>query len=383
MHWYENFRDKLDDRLYAELKTKGVQVAETPTPEPIPVLIRIAEESHVEKLAELHELLPHEQEGISIPGFRYLSARLDEKTLEKLARSPHVHMLHFDIKIKTRLNIATPTIGADYAKKNYGLTGKGVVIAVLDTGIYPHLDFTRPQNRIIHFKDFVNGKTAPYDDNGHGTHVAGCAAGNGWASGGKYRAPASEAFLVGVKVLDANGEVYSSSIIAGIDYCIQKKTELKIRIINLSLGGEATVPYTNDPLAMAAAKAVKAGIAVFAAAGNSGSAAKTINTPGVHPRVTTVGAFDDRNTINLGDDREASYTSQPPTYDTLVKPDVFTPGTNIIAPLSPNSTISKEAPGSIININYISLSGTSMATGICSGATAVILQCFPIQPQNC
>ena len=96
--------------------------------------------------------------------------------------------------------------------------------------------------------------------------------------------------------------------------------------------------------------------------------------------MSAVGAFDDRNTINLWDDRKATNTSQSSAYDTLVKPDVFTPGTNIIAPLSPNSTISKEAPGSIINTNYISLSRTSMDNGICSGAAAVILQCFPTQP---
>lgn len=378
MIWYEENKDKLDDRLYSELKNREVQSAEWNTADTIPVLIHTKEESYVKKLSDLHVLLPGEQEGIAIANFHYISGKFTPETLKKLAQSTHVNKLHYDRKITTRLDVATATVGGDYAKKNYGLTGKGVVIAVLDTGIDPHPDFTKPENRIVHFKDFVNGKIAAYDDNGHGTHVAGCAAGNGWSSGGKYRAPASEAKLVGIKVLDSQGEGYSSSIIAGIDYCIQKKAELKIRIINLSLGGEATAPYTSDPLAMATARAVKAGIAVFTAAGNSGPNANTIDSPGIHPRVTTVGAFDDRNTVKPGDDRVADYSSEPPTIDALIKPDVYTPGTNIIAPLSPNSTIAKASPNSIVNSNYLSLSGTSMATGICSGAAAVILQAYPV-----
>src|SRR5699024_5700594 len=144
--------------------------------------------------------------------------------------------------------------------KQFGLTGKDVTVAVIDTGIYPHADLIEPKNRIIAFKDFIKDQTEAYDDNGHGTHCAGDIASNGHQSDGKYIGPAPDASLIGVKVLDQDGGGRLSTIMKGITWCIKHKDEYNIRIISLSLGAEAFESYRDDPLSQAAQKAWHHGI---------------------------------------------------------------------------------------------------------------------------
>lgn len=144
-------------------------------------------------------------------------------TIMQMSEHSGVKKIYHDQKVQALLDVASPAVGATTVKNSYGLTGKGVAIAIVDTGIYPHPDLTRPTNRIIAFKDFINGGTSPYDDNGHGTHVAGDAASNGFSSGGKYAGPAMEVNLVGVKVLDKQGEGSTSSVLAGINWTIENK----------------------------------------------------------------------------------------------------------------------------------------------------------------
>jgi len=302
--------------------------------------------------------------------------RVPLSVLGQLASNHAVHRLHLDRTMHTLLDTASPTIGTtpEWSK---GLTGKGVTIAILDTGIYPHPDLISPTNRIVAFYDPIQGKTEPYDDNGHGTHVAGCAAGSGVSSNGKYRGPAYEASLVGVKVLNASGQGSVSDIIDGIQWCIQHKEKYGIRILSLSLGGPATESYKEDPLCQALEKAWAAGLTVFVAAGNEGPSAGTIGTPAIDPVLITVGATDDKYTVGSEDDAVASFSSRGPTIDGLVKPDIVTPGVNIIALRSPGSTLDNAYPQRRVDEHYFSLSGTSMATPICAGAAALLLQAKP------
>lgn len=302
--------------------------------------------------------------------------RLPLGALGPLASHHHIHRIHLDRTMHTLLDTAAPTIGSIQEWDN-GLTGKGVTIAIIDTGIHPHPDLVTPNNRIVGFYDVVQGKTEPYDDNGHGTHVAGCAAGAGTSSAGKYRGPAYEASLVGVKVLNAAGQGSVSDIIDGVQWCLQHKDTYGIRILSLSLGGPASESYRNDPLCQALEKAWKAGLAVFVAAGNEGPGAGTIGTPAIHPVLITVGATDDRNSISETDDAIASFSSRGPTLDGLVKPDIVTPGVNIISLRSPGSTLDNAYPQRRVDEHYFSLSGTSMATPICSGAAALLIQAKP------
>ncbi|HEX3043366.1 MAG TPA: S8 family peptidase [Bacillota bacterium] len=291
-----------------------------------------------------------------------LVADLPVESLEELARSRWVYRIWKDAPVYAMLNVAVPATGGTIPYQD-GITGKGVVVAVLDTGVNPHDDLTTPSNRILAWKDILNSKNSPYDDNGHGTHVAGIIAGNGASSDGKYRGMAPNAKLVGVKVLDDEGSGTISDVISGIEWCIESLSALNIRLINLSVGSEAQETYRTDPLCRATTAAWEKGIVVCAAAGNSGPEPKTINTPGINPVIITVGNLDDRNTLSNIDDLISSSSSRGPTIDNLPKPDLVAPGTNI--------TSLKTGGG------YTTLSGSSMATPLVTGGAALILQKWP------
>lgn len=291
-----------------------------------------------------------------------LAVELPYFSLEELARLRWVKKVWYDAPVAIGLDTAVPAVGGSKAWE-LGLTGKGVVVAVLDTGIYPHPDLIVPGNRILAWHDLVNQKENPYDDNGHGTHVAGIIAGNGRSSSGKYKGIAPEAMLVGVKVLDDKGGGNISNLLTGIEWCLDHLADLRIKVINLSLGTPAQESYRLDPICRATTVAWRKGVTVCAAAGNEGPGLKTINSPGINPRIITVGNVDDRQT-EAGDDDQLNRTSgRGPTIDNLMKPDLLAPGTNI--------TSLKVSGG------YHSLSGTSMSTPLVSGASALIIQKWP------
>ncbi len=291
--------------------------------------------------------------------------------LEELLKNCHgIKKIHDDRTVQAFLNVATPTIGSNTLHQN-GLTGEGVTIAVLDTGIYTHPDLA---DRITTFVDFINNREQPYDDNGHGTHCAGDAAGNGTASNGLYMGPAPGANVIGVKVLDKLGSGSLSTVIAGVDWCIQNKERYGIDIISMSLGSTATGPAADDPMVRAVERAWNAGIVVCVAAGNEGPRRGSIASPGISPRVITVGAMDDRNTESRDDDIIADFSSRGPTSDQAAKPDLLAPGVAIVSLRSPNSYLDKLQKSNRVANNYFVLSGTSMATPICAGAVALILQ---------
>ncbi|MFC0273229.1 S8 family peptidase [Metabacillus herbersteinensis] len=308
------------------------------------------------------------------PSISSCSTKLSLGKIEQLLENcSHIKKIYYDRKVTALLDVATPAIHSDQLKQN-GFTGKDVTIAVIDTGIHPHQDL---QGRITGFMDFVNNRTDPYDDNGHGTHCAGDAAGNGLLSNGKYQGPASEANVVGVKVLDKKGSGSLSTVISGVEWCIQNQSQLGIDILSLSLGSDATQPAADDPVVRAVETAWDNGLVVCVAAGNSGPSEETIASPGISPKVITVGAADDTNTVDRSDDSVADFSSRGPTIDGLVKPDLVTPGVNIISLRSPGSFLDKINSGAIVDTNYVSLSGTSMATPICAGVAAQLLQKDP------
>jgi serine protease AprX len=290
--------------------------------------------------------------------------------LRKLALNAEVSKIYYDGEVKAVLDTASPTVGAPALWGN-GLTGRGVGIAILDTGIYNHPDLAR---RIVGFKDFIANKEQAYDDNGHGTHVAGDAAGNGSQSDGFYRAPAPEAVLVGVKVLNKVGSGSLSTVIAGVEWCLNHREKLGIRVINLSLGSEARLSHREDPVCQAVEAVWQAGLVVCVAAGNSGPEPRTVNSPGTSPLVITVGASDDAGTPGTGDDTIASFSSRGPTPDGLTKPDLVAPGVNVVSLRSPGSFLDKQAKQGRVGQWYTSLSGTSMATPVCAGVVAQLLQ---------
>lgn len=343
----------------------------------IPVIVEIDKEHWYSKLNKANMAgvfgLEIAQQLDTVSGF---SARANINEIKKLAEHDAVVNIWHDREVNALLDIASPVVGTPPVWKS-GVHGERVGIAILDTGIYPHPDLTSPKNRIVAFKDIINHRSQPYDDNGHGTHCAGDAAGNGAKSNGKYRGPAPKANLIGVKVLDASGSGTMSSIIAGIEWCIRNQARFGIKILSMSIGAPTNTSYKKDPMCQAVRKAWKKGIVVCAAAGNDGPKAKTINSPGIEPSIITVGALDDKNTTTLNDDSVAYFSSRGPTADGLTKPDVIAPGANIISLRSPGSRIDRAEKKARIGNSYTNLSGTSMATPVCAGVVALILQTNP------
>ncbi|MBQ7528972.1 S8 family peptidase [bacterium] len=256
---------------------------------------------------------------------------------------------------------ANITLGVDKLHEQ-GITGKGVTVCVIDTGIAPHADF---EGRIVGFKDMVNGKTEPYDDQGHGTHCAGICAGSGKTSEGKFTGVAPEANLVGVKVLDRNGSGAFSNVIKGIQWAVEHKDEFSIDVISMSLGGYITQSYKDDPVVQAVEAANAAGVSCVIAAGNEGPSSGTIGSPGNAPSAITVGALDDKGTPEREDDTIAYFSSRGPSrIDKSEKPDILAPGVNITA-------ASHRGNG------YVTMSGTSMATPFAAGVDALMHQVKP------
>lgn len=249
-----------------------------------------------------------------------------------------------------------------------GFTGKGVGVAIIDSGIYPHPDL---KDKITGWVDIADGKTEPYDKFGHGTHVAGDVAGSGKMSAGRFRGIAPDANLIGVRITTV------AEAIKALQWCIDNKEKYNIRVVNMSLGDFATRSYKDDPWSQAAEKAIQAGIVVVVAAGNEGPDPGTVSTPGIDPRVITVGALDDKHTVERDDDAMAGFSSRGPTStDGLPKPDVIAPGVAIYSTLAPGATLDvPELPH--VGKDYIAISGTSMATPIVAGLVATMLEANP------
>lgn len=374
--WLQQHATKLNRPLKHKVRKTYASVNKAVA---VPVIIQFKRPVTSSRLLALHRHIGPQPFIVSrrLPLLNAVSSQVSLKCLERICCWNGVHKVYLDAIKTTSLNIATPSIGAATVRQADGLTGKGIHIAILDTGVFPHPDLTRPVNRIIAFKDFINHRKQPYDDNGHGTHIAGDAAGNGWASRGKYRGPAPEAGIVGIKVLDKNGDGYDSTIIKGIEWCIKHRKRLKLRILSLSFGGPVNTSCEDDLLCQAVEKAVKAGLTVVIAAGNSGPGRRTIESPGVSPSSITVGAVDDRRTVPQGDDRITDFSSRGPAPGGRKKPDIVAPDETIISLRSPGSQLARQYPYLRIDKQYFVLSGTSVSTPIVSGAAALLLQRSP------
>ena len=276
-------------------------------------------------------------------------------------------------------------VGAPDAWRQLGVTGRGIGVAILDSGIAPHPDLA---GRIVASVDFTSGASPtlvpPADPGGHGTHVAGLVAGDGTASGGAYAGIAPGANLVDVRVITSTGSTTVSTLIAGMQWVLAHRADYNIRVLNLSAGAPVRVSYNDDPLAAAVEILVFAGITVVVSAGNAGPGTSTITTPGFDPYVITVGAIDDNGTATLADDAVASWSSQGPTaIDGLAKPDLVAPGRRIVSLRSPGSTLDLQLPDRLVAgldplvPEYFRLSGTSMAAPVVTGVVALMLERTP------
>jgi serine protease AprX len=268
------------------------------------------------------------------------------------------------------------------------LTGSGVGIAVIDSGIA----WTPDLERVVASYDFTTPSTwwGRWDEYGHGTHIAGLIAGNGYMSWGKYLGVAPKAKLISLKVLDGQGQGYTSNVISAIEFAIDNRSRYGIDIINLSLGHPIFEPAATDPLVQAVEDAVAAGIVVVVAAGNYGTNPETgqigyggIASPGNAPSALTVGATKTFNTATRLDDQVAPYSSRGPSwYDGFAKPDIVAPGHGLVAISSPSSTLYANTQLRADVPSYLKLSGTSMATAVTTGVVALMIEANRLDEAN-
>jgi serine protease AprX len=300
------------------------------------------------------------------------------------------------------MNRAAVAVGARAVQEQMGYDGAGVGVAVIDSGVTSwHDDLTYNGTnsnvrvvggqRVAKFVDFVNGRTTPYDDNGHGTHVAGIIAGNGYDTRGARAGIAPAAHIVSLKVLDDHGGGYISNVIAALDWVVTNKDAYNVRVVNLSVGARVTESYNTDPLTLAAKRVVDAGVVVVTAAGNLGKNAAghvqygAITAPGNAPWVLTVGAYSHEGTVTRVDDVMAPYSSRGPSaIDYEAKPDVVAPGTGIVSLAAQEGLMYTTKAAYLLNgsLNtaykpYLSLTGTSMAAPMVAGTAALMIQANP------
>ncbi|HKL78923.1 MAG TPA: S8 family peptidase [Mobilitalea sp.] len=280
------------------------------------------------------------------------------------------------------MNRVSDVIESGWAHENK-YTGQGIGVAIVDTGISLHKDFIEGGRRVIAFKDFISGRQEPYDDNGHGTHVAGIIGGNGYSSKGKYAGVAPDCNFIVIKVLDQKGDGNISDVLAGLQWIIDHRKEYNIRIVNISVGTSSKDNLDENSLLVQGVNAVwDSGIIVVVAAGNNGPGPMSISTPGISRKVITVGSSDDNVSVEVFGTRAKDYSGRGPTPYCIKKPDIVAPGSSIIS-CNINRVIGREKIGEVrikttdSPMMYTIKSGTSMATPVVSGAIALLLSAHP------
>ena len=323
--------------------------------------------------------------GAALGIIRGASGAMNAAAITALAHDPRVAAIYEDVPVRRR--DGTSPLGTAYQAEinatavwQQGGSGRGVTVAVLDSGIAQDADLTRPSNRILTAVNFADQLPAGVQDpGGHGTHVAGIIAGNGTNSNGEYEGVAPNANLVDVRVLNAQGNGSASSVIAGLQWVVAHARDYGVRVVNLSFGAPSITDYEHDPIAAAAEIAWLRGLTVIAAAGNAGF--NNVETPGIDPFVITVGGVDDNATANLADDAVPTWTAWGTPQNSTSKPDVVAPGRRIVSIRDAGSTLDLQLPDHVVTATngatYFRLSGTSMATGVVSGLAALLLEAHP------
>ena len=330
--------------------------------------------------------------GIIINGF---SATVPANAVARLALSPFIWSMTPDMPVTMQGGgddydkadngapyVAATAIGAPWAWLR-GYTGRGVDVALIDTGLVPAPELA---GRVVNGPDLSfesqSDSLRYLDSYGHGTHMAGLIAGRDprWGQGQvadatHFTGMAPDARIVSIKVANFNGTTDVSQILAAIDWVVQHKNsgDLNIRVLNLSFGTDGTQDYRLDPLTYATEVAWRAGIVVVAAAGNTGFGSDKLNDPAYDPFVIAVGADDTKGSAGVSNDRVAPFSSA----GTSRYVDFVAPGKGMISLRAPGSYLDDTNPAARIGTRYFRGSGTSQAAAVTSGAVAVLLQARP------
>jgi len=327
---------------------------------------------------EMDERLLEREVGFDVE-WRYhlidsIAGRVEVAYLTKLTNVEGVVLIELDGRLEVQMSEVLDLHGIPDVWEDTGYTGAGSVVAIIDTGIdgdHEGLNDLDDINetfdpKVIGFYDAVNNselvngtEVHPYDDNGHGSHCAGITAGTG-APDYEYIGVAPQAQLVGVKVLDAGGSGSFATVMAGMEWTVDYRHAFNIRAASMSLGGPGAIEWTSseeESVNRMGNEMMREGVALFIAAGNNAVSAQ-IGTPGSAEDVITVGALDKDTGI-------AVYSSQGPTEEGRIKPNIAFTGSNVMSVDFNTST------------GYTSKSGTSMATPGAAGVAALMYQANP------
>jgi len=259
-----------------------------------------------------------------------------------------------------------PIVDDAQAAWNAGFAGKGIGIAVVDSGV----DKGSLGSRLV----ARTGLRSGVDRLGHGTLVADFAAGD---LNGQYMGIAPQASVIDVSVGRSDGGVYTSDVVAGLLWVLANKDQFNIRVVNLSLAETAPSSYTTSLLDSVVELLWRSGVVVVTAAGNGGPGSENY-APGNDPFAIAVGATDSNGTADPSDDTVAPWSSTGPTLDGIAKPDLVAPGRLVTGYLPPNTLLGQEAPAqNWVANNVVAISGTSFSAAQAAGAAADVLQAHP------
>src|ERR1700727_3365516 len=336
---------------------------------------------------------------------RAVAAALDEREIAALRAEPlpQLHVYDDSAVVASSMGTLPETYypsEVDAANLQVGgMTGRGVTVAVIDSGLWNQEGPLQSapggsHSRVLAQYDVILARQNPHyylppllesysrdisDPYGHGTHVTSIIASSGVATTGRYQGVAPGVNLVSVRALDSNGQGLYSDVISAVQWVINQRLRYGIRVLNLSLGSPPSGPYWQDPLNQAVMAAWANGIVGVTAAGNRGPDALSINAPGNVPYVITVGAVTDNyHPMQSNQYRLASFSSAGPTFEGFVKPDVLGMGGHILAYAPNNGTLAQEYPSWFTEpYSDMTMSGTSQAAAVVSGVVALMLQVNP------
>jgi serine protease AprX len=281
----------------------------------------------------------------------------------------------------TDLDHVAAVIGAD-RMRGRGFTGRGVGVALVDTGVVPVDGLT--SGNVVNGPDLSFESQSPdhryLDTFGHGTHMAGIIAGNepaGLLDSDRFQGIAPGARLTSLKVASTEGAVDVSQVVAAIDWVVSHRNDdprNPIRVLNLSYGTDGVQDYRLDPLTHAVENAWRAGIVVVVSGGNSGTSAPQLNNPAYDPYVLAVGAADTRGTVDASDDVVPDFSSRGSSERRV---DLVAPGRSILSLRDPGSYLDEAHPSARVGERYFKGSGSSQAAAVVSGAVALLLQSRP------
>jgi serine protease AprX len=270
----------------------------------------------------------------------------------------------------------------------HGVTGAGITVAVLDSGLWEHPELandTHGKPRIRARYNAINNTnpTAAFDESGHGTHLTSALANSAAVlrqgqNTGSFKGVAPDVGLIPVKAFNEQGQGDFLDIVRGVQWVVDNREKYNIRVLNLSFAAPPRWPYWQDPVNQSLMRAWQAGITVIAAAGNEGPEPMSVGSPGNLPYIITVGAITDSWTPNQPeDDYIPDFSSRGPTPSAHIKPDIVAPGGHIIGITRPGSTLTQQHPEYMLNNGLLVMTGTSQASAIVSGIAALLLQLEP------